>query len=183
MAVRLPHGAAVVAVNSMVRRDLAASAYRTRVEECRRAAQTLKVTSLRDANPAHLNMLDGVERKRARHIVTENARVEAFAAAAERGQLNDMGLLMRDSHLSLRDDYEVSSPELDFLVETALKVPGVLGARMMGGGFGGSTVNLVRPEAAERFRTAILSAYPRSYRRTPQIYSCVACDGASEVAL
>jgi galactokinase len=182
-AVRLPDGAAVVAVNSMVKRDLAASAYRTRVEECRTAAQTLHVESLRDADPAHLGALDDAGRKRARHVVTENERVEAFAAAAEQGQLDEMGRLMTGSHLSLRDDYEVSSPELDFLVESALEVPGVLGARMMGGGFGGSTVNLVRPEAVECFRAAIGSAYQRSYQRTPQIHTCAACAGASEMAL
>jgi galactokinase len=182
-AVKLPDKVAVVAVNSMVKRDLAASAYRTRVEECRSAAKTLEVESLRDASPAQLGILDGVERKRARHVITENARVEAFAAAAERGQADEMGRLVTESHVSLRDDYEVSSPELDFLVETAIEVPGVLGARMMGGGFGGSTVNLVRAEAVECFQAAIVSAYQRSFHRTPQIHTCVPCGGASEMAL
>jgi galactokinase len=188
-AVRLPEDVAVVTVNSMIKRELSRSAYRARVEECACAARELGIASLRDAGRDELDSLapmlhhpgNDTLRKRARHVVTENARVEAFAAAAERGDLPEMGRLVTESHVSLRDDYEVSCPELDFLVDTALAVPGVFGARMMGGGFGGSTVNLVRWDAVERFRSALTSEYQRFREITPDIHVCVASAGASQV--
>ena len=117
--------AAIVAVNSMVKHELAASAYRTRVAECAAAAKALGVASLRDAT-------DPGPFPRARHVVSENRRVVKFAAASRAGDLGEMGGLMVASHCSLRDDYEVSCPELDFLVETAMEIPGVYGARLTG---------------------------------------------------
>jgi len=181
--VKLPEDVAIVVANSMVRHELAESAYRTRVEECAEAAKALGVPSLRDAGAGDLGRLQGTLRKRARHVVTENARVEAFVAAAACGSLEKMGRLVTESHLSLRNDYQVSCPELDFLVDTALTIPGVLGARMVGGGFGGSTVNLVRRDAVEAFSNTIQSAYRRSFGRVPQIHRCTASPGASEVLL
>lgn len=184
-SVKLPEDVAVVTANSMIKRELSHSAYRTRVEECACAARELGIASLRDAGQAELDSLDHTVndtlRKRARHVITENARVEAFAGAAERGDLAEMGRLVTESHQSLRDDYEVSCPELDFLVDTALAIPGVFGARMMGGGFGGSTVNLVRSDAVDRFRSALSSEYERFRGITPDIHVCVASAGASRV--
>jgi galactokinase len=184
-AVKLPEEVAVVTVNSMIKRELSHSAYRTRVEECACAARELGIASLRDAGQAELDALDHAVNdtlhKRARHVITENARVEAFAAAAERGDLAAMGRLVTESHQSLRDDYEVSCPELDFLVDMALAVPGVFGARMMGGGFGGSTVNLVGWDAVDRFRSTLSSEYRRFRDITPDIHVCVASAGASQV--
>jgi galactokinase len=179
--VRLPAGVAVVAANTMVRHELASSAYRTRVEECGRAARSLGLATLRDATEESLDELGGVEFKRARHVVTENARVEAFAKAAAAGELEAMGRLLLESHVSLRNDYEVSSAELDFLVEAALAVPGVLGARMTGGGFGGCTVNLVRAEAVEELRQVLQARYQEAYARTPETHICVPSGGAAEV--
>jgi galactokinase len=154
------------------------------VEECACAARELGIASLRDADQQALDSLftlNDTLRNRARHVITENARVEAFAAAADSGALPEMGRLVTESHQSLRDDYEVSCPELDFLVNAALAVPGVFGARMMGGGFGGSTVNLVRWDAVDRFRSALSSEYQRFREITPDIHVCVASAGASRV--
>ena len=108
--------------------------------------------SLRDAGIASLGALDGVILKRARHVVTENGRVSRFVEAAEAGDARRMGRVVTESHVSLRDDYEVSCDELDFLVDRALRVDGVFGARMVGGGFGGSIVSLVHPDSRGGFK-------------------------------
>jgi galactokinase len=182
--VMLPEDVAVVTANSMVKHQLGDSAYRTRVEECAEAARRLRLSSLRDAKLENLGVLNSVLLKRARHIVAENARVERFVeAVAREDHAAEMGRIVSESHVSLRDDYEVSCPELDFLVEAALRVEGVFGARMIGGGFGGSTVNLMHPEAVGAFRTALTTEY-REYRGlTPEIHVCMASGGASEVFL
>lgn len=170
--VRLPEEAAVVVVNSMVKHSLAGSAYGERVAECRAAARALGIESLRDAAS------DGGSR-RARHVISENRRVVEFVEAAERGGLAAMGRLMAESHASLRDDYEVSCEELDFLVETARDLPGVFGARMTGAGFGGCTVNLVEAGEAAWFEQTIVEAYRGRFGRTPEVYPVAAAGGAS----
>ncbi len=180
-AVKLPAGIAVIAANTLVKHELSVSAYRTRVEECGRAARALGLASLRDATLDSLGRLSGLELKRARHVVTENARVEEFAVAAQDDDAEQMGRLLIESHASLRDDYEVSCPELDFLVKAALAVPGVLGSRMTGGGFGGCTVNLVRKDAVENLRAALISQYAGRFGRAPELYHCEPAAGASEV--
>ena len=119
--------------------------------------------------------------RRARHVVTEDARVEQFRAAGAAGDLAAMGRLMVESHRSLRHDYEVSCAELDFLVDAALEIPGVLGSRMTGGGFGGCTVTLLRPESAARFGEEITRAYRERFQVTPQVYECKPSEGAGEV--
>jgi galactokinase len=181
--VKLPEDVAIVTANSMVKHQLGNSAYRTRVEECAEAARRLGVRSLRDADRGMLSALDGVWLKRARHVVTENSRVAGFVVAAETDDPAEMGRIVTESHISLRDDYEVSSEELDFLMEAALRVDGVYGARMTGGGFGGSTVNLVRPEAVEELKAVLAAEYRKYYGRAPEIHVCVASPGASEIIL
>ena len=177
----LPSGLSIVVTNSMVKHELGSSAYSARVEECVAAASRLDVHSLRDARLDQLDRLDRTLFKRARHVVTENQRVEQFAAAALARDFAAMGRLTTESHYSLRDDYEVSCGELDFLVETALSVRGVLGARMIGGGFGGSTVNLVRPNAIGDLKEALIRRY-RDYRGiVPEIYVCSASEGARQI--
>ncbi len=114
-------------------------------------------------------------------MITENERVNQFAEAARRGDLRRMGELFVASHRSLQNDYEVSSAELDFLVDSALKIGGVYGARMTGGGFGGCTVNLVDPAAVDSFRKKIVSAYRERWRAAPQIYPCNPSAGAGPV--
>jgi galactokinase len=180
-AVKLPADVAVIAANTMVKHELNVSAYRTRVEECGRAARTLGVASLREVTLDSLDCLSGAELKRARHIITENARVKDFAAAADVGDAERMGRVMVESHASLRDDYEVSCAELDFLVESAMSVPGVLGARMTGGGFGGCTVNLVPKDEVENLRVALTSQYAHRFGRLPELYDCRPSAGASQV--
>ncbi len=178
--VKLPEGVAIVTANTMVKHQLGDSAYRTRVQECAEAARRLGVSSLRDATGDELSALEGVLLKRARHVVTENARVERFVRAAAIADLAEMGRVVTESHISLRDDYEVSCAELDFLVDRALRVEGVFGARMIGGGFGGSTITLVRPEAVETLRSALTADYMKCYKRTPETHMCTASPGASQ---
>jgi galactokinase len=150
--VPLPEGVEVVAVHSGERRALDRSAYATRRAECEAAAAV--VGPLRDASVGDLAAIgDPVVRARARHVVTENARVRAFAEALQRGDAVTAGALMVESHRSLRDDFAVSTPTLDALVERLRATPGVFGARLTGAGFGGCVVALCEPGAiAEGWR-------------------------------
>jgi galactokinase len=186
--VPLPANVTIIAVNSMVKHELGTSAYRQRVAECGEAVRTIKrsypeVASLRDVTQPMLSEVQGIPHRRARHIVTENDRVNAFAAAARTGDREAMGRAFVDSHLSMRDDYEVSCPEIDYLVDTSIKLPGVFGARMTGGGFGGCTVNLVDPPAAAEFRERIVAAYKQRFGIEAQLFDCVPSDGAGPVFL
>ena len=187
-SVALPQNVEIVAVNSMVKHELAGSAYRTRVEECAIAVACIsrefpEVRSLRDATPAHLEKvrMPRTALRRARHIVNENLRVELFVHAAQRNDLLRMGDLFCQSHRSMRHDYEITCDEVDFLVDAAAGIPGCYGARMTGGGFGGCTVNLLAPEAIENFRTAIRARYQERFRIDPPIFRCVPAAGACEV--
>lgn len=182
-AVPVPAGLAIVAVNSKVKHELGNSGYSARVAECAAAAEALGVDALRDAQLSEIRRLPPLLRKRARHVITENARVEQFAAAALTGDLQRIGELASESHRSLRDDYEVSCPEIDFLVTAACAVPGVLGARITGGGFGGCTVNFVRPDAFEPLRDSLRHGYFQYCGVEPDVYLCVAAPGASEISL
>ncbi len=186
--VELPENAAIIAVNSMVKHELASSAYRDRVEECAMAVDAIQrqypeVKSLRDATMEHLEKvkLPNLILRRARHIVTENARVLLFVKAAARRDLARMGELFVESHVSMQHDYEISCPEIDFLVDAAVGIPGVYGARMTGGGFGGCTVNLVRPDAVKRFEESIIAAYQERFSVIPKVFACVPSEGAREI--
>ncbi len=183
--VALPDDVTFIAVNTMVKHELSGSAYRDRVAECAAACRALDVESLRDATPAQVEAaaakMDPVVLRRARHVVTEDARVNRFVDASARGDLAAMGRLMVESHRSLQHDYEVSCAELDFLVDRALQVDGVFGSRMTGGGFGGCTVTMLGPAAAPRFREAIARAYETEFHLAPAMYECVPSQGAAEV--
>jgi galactokinase len=144
-----PENMSLLLVDSAASRELAESAYNERVAECRGAAEALGLRSLRDATHADLDRLSGVLLRRARHVVGENERVLAAAEALRAGRLEELGPLFRASHVSLRDDFEVSTPELDRLVELAEETDGVIASRLTGAGFGGCTVNLVWAELAE----------------------------------
>ncbi|HZQ84723.1 MAG TPA: galactokinase [Acidimicrobiales bacterium] len=149
----LPAGIAIVGVHSGVARALAGTAYAERRAEC--AAAEREIGPLRDARPDDLTALvDGVLRRRARHVVTENARVLAFVDALAAGDHELAGAAMNDSHASLRDDFEVSTPAVDALVEQLAAAPGVFGARMTGGGFGGMVIALCDADAADAVATA-----------------------------
>jgi len=188
--VQLPAGITFLATNTMVKHELAGSAYRERVRECAAAVEGIKqqfpdVASLRDVSVAQFesaaHLLPDVVRRRARHVVTEDNRVERFVDASAHGDLALMGKLLVESHRSLQHDYEVSCEELDFLVDKALGIDGVMGARMTGGGFGGCTVTMLRPDAVSRFRQEIIGAYEWKYGLKPTVYSCNPSDGAGEV--
>jgi galactokinase len=185
--VPLRAGVNIVVCNSGVKRELAHSEYQIRVRQCREAVMRLRNTglaihSLRDVDPAELesarHTLTEVLLKRARHVVTENERVLRAVKSLETGDLEQFGTLMNLSHDSLRDDYEVSCRELDTLVELAWKQPGVLGARMTGGGFGGCTVNLVLEPFCDGFAEAVREGYRQALRLEAEIYVFKAADGA-----
>jgi galactokinase len=139
------------------------------------------VTSLRDVTledlEKHKGSLTDIIYRRCRHVISENARVAAAAEALECGDLGRFGILMGDSHLSLKDDYEVSCDELDLMVELSERGAGVFGSRMMGGGFGGCTINLVRSENVEEFKREVAGAYERATGHAPEIYACATADG------
>ena len=186
----LPDNVRLIICNTMVKHELASGAYNERREQCEAGVKILAthfqdVTALRDATLEQLDTvkdeLPEVVYRRCRHVITENARVLAASEALEKGDLNKFGRLMAESHLSLRDDYEVSSVELDLMVEFARRVEGVYGARMTGGGFGGSTVNLVAVERVEEFREHVAQWYEEAMKVRPEIYVCNAADGAEEV--
>lgn len=179
--VRLPSEIAIIAVNSMVKHDLGESAYGTRVKECNTAREQLGVPALRDAKEEDLGKLSGDILKRARHVVTENARVRAFVKASESGQIQHLGELCYASHSSLRDDFEVSCIELDALVEIARSIDGVYGARMTGGGFGGCTVNLLKPDLIGQFETMVREQYLTRFQVEPKFYRCIPSAGASRL--
>jgi galactokinase len=188
--VPLPPRLRVVVSDSMVRRRLAESGYNRRRAECEEAVRILAaalphVRALRDVTPADLERerarLSDALYRRCRHVISENRRVLETAEALERADLDAVGASMAASHESLRTDYEVSCPELDLLVETARSLPGVVGARMTGAGFGGSTVNLVHEDAVPQFTRALAERYRRATGLEPGIHVVRATGGAGPV--
>jgi galactokinase len=137
----------LVTLESGATHSIAASGYNKRRAECREACEQLGITTLRDAREEDLDRLDGTLRKRTRHVLTENARVDATAVALDAHDLETVAALLDASHASLRDDYEASVPEVEATVER-LKAAGAAGARMVGGGFGGSVLALLPPGVA-----------------------------------
>ena len=187
----LPDNVRLIICNTMVKHELASSAYNERRAQCEEGVRHLarffaNVRALRDVTleqlEQHRSGLSEVVYRRCRHVITENARVLAAGDALEQHDLPYFGTLMGESHLSLRDDYEVSSDELDLMVKLAQKVDGVYGSRMTGGGFGGSTVNLVKEEMADEFRTRVAAGYEQVTKLKPEIYICIAANGAEEVS-
>jgi galactokinase len=186
--VALPENLEIIAVNSMVKHELGVSAYRTRVQECAIAVECIRavhpqVSSLRDATPEMLEKtsMPRTVMRRARHIVSENLRVELFVNAAAKGNLERMGELFNESHRSMQHDYEITCDEVDFLVDAAVGIPGCYGARMTGGGFGGCTVNLLEPDSVPRFAESISARYRERFGIQPAIIRCVPSDGAAEM--
>ncbi len=188
--VPLPDDVAIVAVNSMVKHELGSSAYRERVAECKAALEAIQaiddeVKSLRDVSPEFFvkvqENIPALPRQRARHVVYETDRVVQFAAAARSRDLQQMGKLFVASHRSMQYDYEISCEEIDFLVDAAIKLPGVYGARMTGGGFGGCTVNLVDPSQVAAFASALAGAYEDRYGKRPAFYDCKPAAGAGRI--
>jgi len=156
----IPTGVAVAVMDTGTRRVLAEAGYDDRRAACERVARQLGVRALRDATLGDLERVDDpVDRRRAHHVITENARVLAAAQRLAAGDGNGFGELMTASHASLRDDFEVSGPALDAIVEVAAGAPGCLGARMTGGGFAGCAVAAVRAEQADAFAADVVDRY------------------------
>lgn len=179
--VPVPGELSLVIANTMVKHAHAGGEYNQRRLECEQAARALGVGSLRDARLDQIGALSPLEQKRVRHIVTENSRVLAFVEALAADDHGRAGDLMAASHTSLRDDFEVSCYELDVMVELAQPLPGLVGARMTGGGFGGCTINLVQTDLAAEFATKLAAHYHQAVGIVPDIHISRAAQGAGEV--
>lgn len=185
-AVRLPEDARFLLVDSMVRHAHVEGEYRARREDCEAAAQALGLTHLNALQEADLpdaleRLPEGGVRKRCRHVVTENARVREATRAMKGGDLVELGRLMNASHASLRDDMQVSVSEVDSLAAIAQRTSGIFGARLMGGGFGGSVIALAAAQQADEALAAIRAAYEGATGRQPNGFVCKAVAGAGEV--
>ena len=185
-ALPLPGETVLVIADSGVRRELAGSQYNQRRQECRQAVEILKtylpeIESLRDISPTEMaaygEFLPPVIRRRAQHVVREIERVESAVNALKLGEWRSFGAKMFAGHASLRDLYEVSTPELDTLVDIARGLPGCIGARLTGAGFGGCTVNLVESERVEEFRSGLERAYTDKLGKEIRLYVCKASEG------
>jgi galactokinase len=189
--VPLPDDVWLVVLHSGSPRRLAGSEYNVRRAQCEAGVAAIAklepgVRSLRDVTPAMLDAaadhLEPVVLKRCRHVVAENERVGRTVDALGAGDLRTVGEMFAASHASLRDLYEVSSPELDALVEIASSLPGVIAARMTGAGFGGCTVNLVRPGAVDELRAVVERDYPSRTGLIPRVFPVKAAAGAGIIA-
>jgi galactokinase len=189
--VPLPAGLQLVICNTMVKHQLGASEYNTRRAECEEGVRRLSaalpsIVALRDVTlmqlEQHRALLSDTIYRRCRHVITENDRVHATASVLKSGEISKLSSLLADSHRSMRDDYEISCSELDIMVALAAEQPGVYGARMTGGGFGGCTVNLIAAEHASVFRRHMAAEYYAATGLRPDIYTCEAAQGANFIA-
>ncbi len=184
----LPERVRLVICNTMVRHRVAAGEYNMRRRDCEDAVRLLSahlpIRALRDVSIDDLRQygreLSAVQLRRACHVITEIQRVRHAAAALQHGDLGAFGALMAESHRSLKEDFDVSCPELDTMVDIARPLPGVYGSRMTGGGFGGCTINLVAAPEIERFDASMRAAYEQRTGRRPEIYVCTASNGVQE---
>jgi galactokinase len=181
--------ACVLICDTKVKHELASSAYNERRHQCEEGARLIArelpgVRALRDVSESDLKALrvplPKLIEQRCRHVVSENARTLAAAKCLAAGNLTELGALMSASHASLRDDYEVSSPELDEAVAAAMGESGVYGSRMTGGGFGGCTVTVLEKSAVERVSSAIDQRLSARFGITAQFFATEACDGVRE---
>lgn len=188
--VKLPPVIQLVICNTMVKHELASGEYNRRRAECEEGVRTLRrvlpeIQALRDVTlgrlEEHRALLDATVYRRCHHVITENNRVKSAMRAFECGDNRALRTLMRESHRSLRDDYEVSCKELDLMVEIASAQPGVIGARMTGGGFGGCTVNLVEATAVEAFKQNVATRYLAKTGLSPEIYVSPAAAGVRQI--
>lgn len=187
----IPPDVRLVICNTMVRHSVAAGEYNKRRAECETAAHYFAERvpggrALRDVTLGDFEKFGGqlpeAIRRRCRHVLSENARVLQAAGALRSGDMELLGRLMESSHASLRDDFEVSCEELDLMVRLAQQNPGVYGARMTGGGFGGCTINLVQADHVKAFQSNVAAGYKSATGRPPEIYVSAAADGAGRLA-
>ncbi len=183
-------GAKIIVTNSNVKHSLVNSAYNERRSECEKALEELKtvvdIKGLGDLSEKQFEankgaIKDEIRKKRAKHAVYENQRTICAVEALKNNNLKEFGELMNASHVSLRDDYEVSCNEIDVLVEEAWKVDGVIGSRITGGGFGGCTVSIVKDEAVETFKEKVGAAYQERVGKTADFYVVEIGDGPSKL--
>ena len=183
-------GAKIVITNSKVKHSLVDSAYNDRRNECAAALKALQseldIQALGDLTPeefeAHKSLIkDEIQLQRAKHAVYENQRTIDAVTALKAGDIESFGKLMNQSHISLRDDYGVSCEEIDILVDLAWKIPGVLGSRITGGGFGGCTVSIVKDESIDTFIETIGKTYLEKVGHEPEFYTVDIGDGASRL--
>ena len=183
-------GAKIVVTNSLVKHSLVASAYNDRRKESARALSMLKsridCASLGELSEDEFEankeaITDPVALKRGKHAVYENQRTIKAVRALKNNDLETFGRLMNESHISLRDDYETSCTECDILAETAWTIPGVIGSRITGGGFGGCTVSLVKDEAVEEFKKTLSTVYEERTGKTPEFYVVSIGDGPQKL--
>ena len=183
-------GAKVLITNSHVKHSLVDSAYNDRRNESTAALKALQtklnISGLGDLTEEEFEenqylITDEVQRKRAKHAVYENQRTIKAVNALKNNDIETFGKLMNASHISLRDDYEVSCPEVDKLVEIAWNIPGVIGSRITGGGFGGCTVSIVKNDAIENFRKEVISKYKEATGIDAEIYEAEIGDGAGRI--
>ena len=183
-------GAKIVITNSKVKHSLVDSAYNDRRNECAAALKTLQseldIQALGDLTPeefeAHKSLIkDEIQLQRAKHAVYENQRTIDAVTALKAGDIESFGKLMNQSHISLRDDYDVSCEEIDILVDLAWKIPGVLGSRITGGGFGGCTVSIVKNESVDTFIETIGKTYLEKVGHEAEFYTVDIGDGASRL--
>lgn len=188
--VKLSPGIKLVICNTMVKHEIGSSQYNVRRAECEEGVRVLSkvlpgIHALRDVTltqlETHRALLSPIVYSRCRHVITENDRVQSAVRAFESGSVRSLGPLMRESHRSLREDYEVSCKELDLMVEIAAAQPGVIGARMTGGGFGGCTINLVESALVDAFKQNVASKYLAETGLAPEIYVSPAADGVQQV--
>jgi len=178
----IPTDLSIVLCDTKKERALAGSAYNERRAQCEEAARILGVRALRDASLDDLERAKGgmpeVVFRRARHVISENDRAQAFRVALDHSDYAALGSLMKESHLSLRYDYEVSCRELDAMAESAWSSEGCVGARMTGAGFGGACVALVQTSSLPAFIEGLLTGYQREAGRAGEAIACRAVDGA-----
>ncbi|MGW5683632.1 galactokinase [Nonomuraea sp. NPDC003754] len=176
------YGLRILIIDTGVHHELADGQYARRRADCESAARKLGVAALRDVTDlaGALAVLQGDERKRVQHVVTENHRVEAVIGLLRAKAVAEIGALLNASHLSLRDQYEVSAPELDVAVEAAIR-GGARGARMTGGGFGGSAIALVAEERVPAVQEAVLAAYAERGWKEPRFLPATPARGAHKL--
>jgi galactokinase len=183
-------GAKIVVTNSMVKHSLVTSAYNDRRNESAQALKDLQevcgIKTLGELTEEEFEnyksaIKDDINRARAKHAVYENQRTIKAVKALKDQDLETFGRLMNASHVSLRDDYETSCEEVDVLVDEAWKIPGVIGSRITGGGFGGCTVSIVKDEAIDTFKEKLAAAYQEKVGKTPEFYVVSVGDGPSRL--
>ena len=187
----IPHDIDLVIANTMVKHSVAGEGYTSRRAQVEEACRILalhrpEIRFLRDATMADMDTwgheIPLVAFRRARHVITENERTVAAADALIKGDMKTLGRLMHEAHVSYSQDFEASCPEADAMVDLAQDLPGLIGARLTGGGFGGCTINLVQKEHTAAFAETLKSRYKKAMQIDPEIHICHASSGAHPIA-